>query len=172
MSTKTVPVSVRLSHEDAEFISGLKINGANTPSDKLRAIIGEKRRKSATAMDYQGCFQEIHRYMEPALEIIRKMENDQGVHSEIVTRSFEWLPDLIAYIVSMLSIDQEEHSPDYTELERGLADRLFRVMETVLQMGTTKWCHCYDPETMAKRSEPVLDLAGLITALKNRTMEE
>lgn len=173
MSSKTVPVSVRLSHEDAEFISGLKINGANTPSDKLRAIIGEKRRKSLEAIDYQGCFQEIFRYMEPALETIRKMEIEEGVHSEIVTRSFEWFPDLIAYLVSTISVEPgEKEGTDLNELERGLADRIFRVMESVLQMGTTKWFHCYDPQTMATRSEPVLDLAGLITGLKKRTTEE
>jgi hypothetical protein len=33
---KTVPLSVRVSHEDAEFIANLYIGDAVTPSDKVR----------------------------------------------------------------------------------------------------------------------------------------
>ena len=44
MSSKTVPLSVRISHDDAEYIAGLKIDDALTPSDKVRAIIRDARK--------------------------------------------------------------------------------------------------------------------------------
>ena len=52
LSTKTVPLSVRVPYEDAEFIAGLHVNGANTPSDKLRAIINQARRRHQGGQDF------------------------------------------------------------------------------------------------------------------------
>lgn len=170
MSSKTVPISVRLSHEDAEFLSSLKINGATTPSDKLRAIISENRQRHSKITDYQGCFQLIVKFMEPAVAAIRKAEMDQGVHSDIITRSFEWLPDVIAYLVSSLSKSEsgEIGLQDLKDLEKGFSDRIFRVMESVLQLATTQWLHGYDPQSLEKRSKTFLDLAGLIRELQAR----
>ena len=39
MAGKSLPFSVRLPHEDAEFIAGRHIDGAKTPSGKMRSII-------------------------------------------------------------------------------------------------------------------------------------
>lgn len=170
MSSKTVPISARISHEDAEYLSSLKINGATTPSDKLRAIISENRQRHTKITDYQGCFQLIVKFMEPAIEAIRKAEIDQTAHSEIITRSFEWLPDVIAFLVSSLAKAASEGitNEDLKDLEKGFSDRIFRVMESILQMGTTQWFHCYDPQTMEKRAKLFLDLAGLIRELEDR----
>ncbi|MDX1391935.1 MAG: hypothetical protein R3241_06135, partial [Rheinheimera sp.] len=52
MSAKTVPFSARISVEDAEFISELEFDGANTPSDKLRALLAESRRRYQGYSDY------------------------------------------------------------------------------------------------------------------------
>lgn len=173
MSSKTVPVSVRLTHEDAEFLSSLKISGANTPSDKLRAIISENRRRNTEKKDYQLCFQEIQKFILPAVDFIRRVELENEMHSELVTRSFEWLPDLIAFLVSTTSKDSGENSSlRLRELEQGLSDRLFRIMESILQMGASKWFHCYDPETMDKRSGPLLELVKLITEIKTNKEKE
>lgn len=100
MPSKTIPISARVSHEDAEFISRLKINGATTPSDKLRAIIADARRQKSRTKDYRGCFQMIQELLMPVNETIRQVELDNHEHSELITRAVEWLPDVLAYIVS------------------------------------------------------------------------
>lgn len=169
MNAKSVPISVRLSHEDAEFLSSLTISGASTPSDKLRAIIREQRRRQLTTMDYPGCFQLIQTFMTPVVEAVRQAENEQDMHSELITRAFDWLPDLIACLVSALPEASETLLyPDLGELEKVFADRLFRIMESVLQMGTNQWNHCYDPQQMEKRSQPLLELAALVRQLGER----
>ena len=59
MASKTVQISARISNEDAEFLSKLTINGAKTPSDKLRAIITQTRKRSIEIQDYTGCYKLI-----------------------------------------------------------------------------------------------------------------
>ena len=38
-ATNRIPVSVRITQEDADFIAELKIEGANTPSEKIRELL-------------------------------------------------------------------------------------------------------------------------------------
>jgi hypothetical protein len=173
MSSKTVPISARISHEDAEFISQLKINDATTPSDKLRAIIADTKRRKKRDQDYRGCFQMIQEIMIPVVEKIREAELENHVHSALITRCVEWLPDTLAYVVSSAprSIG-DKTSEQLDHLERGIADRVFRLMESVLQMGITQRCPCYDADAIAQRVTPILELAQVIKDTSNRERKE
>ena len=42
-ATNRIPVSVRITQEDADFIAELKIEGANTPSEKIRELLKQAR---------------------------------------------------------------------------------------------------------------------------------
>jgi len=173
MSSKTIPISARISHEDAEFISQLKINGATTPSDKLRAIIADARRLRSRSRDYRGCFQMIQELVLPVIEAIRQVELDSHEHSELITRAVEWLPDALAYIVSSAPQSPDEDSVEKLHrLEQGLADRVFGLIESVLQMGVTKRCPCYDTDTISQRVEPILELSQVIAITSNRKKKE
>ena len=173
MPLKTIPISARVSHEDAEFISQLQINGATTPSDKLRAIIAEARRQRSRSKDYRGCFQMIQELLMPVIETIRQVELDNHEHSELITRSIEWLPDALAYIVSSAPQTSDDNSAEKIHrLEQGLADRVFGLIESVLQMGVTKRCPCYDTDTIAQRVEPILELAQVIQSTSIRKEKE
>ena len=173
MPLKSIPISARVSHEDAEFISQLQINGATTPSDKLRAIIAEARRQRSRTRDYRGCFQTIQELLMPVVETIRQVELDNHEHSELITRSVEWLPDALAYIVSSAPQTSDDNSAEKIHrLEQGLADRVFGLIESVLQMGVTKRCPCYDTDTIAQRVEPILELAQVIQSTSIRKEKE
>jgi len=173
MPPKTVPISARISHEDAEFISQLKINEATTPSDKLRAIISDAKRQRLRTQDYRGCFQMIQELLMPVIEAIRQVELDNHEHSELITRSVEWLPDALAFIVSSAPQSLDDKSADKIHsLEKGLADRVFRLFESVLQMGITQRCHCYDVDTISQRVEPILELAQVIENTSTRKKKE
>lgn len=169
MASKNVQISARISNEDAEFLSKLVINGAKTPSDKLRAIITQARKQSIGIQEYTGCYKIIQDMILPINETIRKHELDNDIHSELIIRFFEWFPDLIAYAIS--SVPDEKTKDITAELEayeNGLADRIFRFFESTMQMGVGGKTSCYDPGIIAERIKPILNLSTIITSLKSK----
>ena len=161
---KTIPMSVRLSQEDAEFLSQLEIEGAATPSDRLRAIIGEARLRRSRPVDYLGCYQMLREQLAPVSELVRQAELENNNHSEVLARSLEWLPDFFAFLVS--AVHSGGASPGEKELtaaEQGVADRVFRLMESFTQMAVTERCPCYMPALIRERIKPLLDLTTVIT---------
>lgn len=166
MAQKTVQISARISSEDAAFLSKLVVNGARTPSDKLRAIISEARKRSLSRQDYSGCYKMIQDLAAPMNETIRKHELKNNIHSELVTRFIEWLPDLVAYAMSSVPKDE---TPDaataLVEYEQGLADRIFRFFESATQMGVTGKSPCYNHEIIRTKLGPILNLTTIINKL-------
>lgn len=167
MSSKQVTISARIAHEDAEFISRLNLDEARTPSDKLRAIIAEARLRSSRDQDYSGSLQTIQELIQPVLRKIRKTEVENRIHSELLIRSAEWIPDAVAFLVSSISkIDEQNVNEQMLQLEQGVAERLVRLMESVLQLAITEHCACYDPEVIRRNVSPVLELCRIIMARK------
>lgn len=170
MPSKQVTISARISHEDAAFISRLSIDDAKTPSDKLRAIISDARQRSDRKQDYAGCLHTIQEMIQPALKQIRKTEVENQIHSELIIRLAEWIPDVAAFLVSSISkIDEfkaNEKKEKMLQFEQGAAERLIRLMESVLQLAITKQCACYDPDIVQRKIGPVLELCNIIMARK------
>lgn len=167
MPSKQVTISARISHEDAEFLSQLSIQDAKTPSDKLRAIITEARQRGTRKADYTGSLQMIQEIITPIMQTIRKTEVENQIHSELITRLAEWMPDTVAFLVSSISEpDQQNIKQQMYQLEQGLTDRLFRLIEAILQLAVTGRCACYDQDVMNRHIDPVLDLCRIITDRK------
>lgn len=163
MATKTVTISARIPHEDAEFISQLEINGAITPSDKLRALIDEARQRQESQRDYRGCMKLIQELIIPVSNYVREQEHKHHVHSEVVTRMLDWLPDALAFIMS--SVTAAEPIDDgklLRNLEDGITDRVFRLMESILQLSVTERCPCYSDTAIKERIGPILNLTRVI----------
>lgn len=167
--SKSVTISARVSEEDAEFISQLKIDGAITPSDKVRAIIADTRRQTESRQDYPGCMAIMQSFVGPAGSRLRELEAEHRIHSELITRTLDWLPDAMAFAVTSGTVERNATS-QLEALESGLADRIFRLMESVLQMGVTPRCSCYDSGAIRARVEPILDLVRVINT--TRQLEE
>ncbi|NND60239.1 MAG: hypothetical protein HKN49_08225 [Gammaproteobacteria bacterium] len=163
MSQKSVPVSVRLPVEDAEFLSRMTIDGADTPSEKLRAIVAEARRRQLGTGEFSAALRLAHDSLVPTLQIIRDNERRHGLHSELISRLGEWLPDCHAYLVAANGADTDLSAEQLLEIERGLADRVFVLIQSMLQLGVTATSPCYDPAVVADRIDPVLGLAGVIS---------
>ena len=51
-ATNRIPISVRITQEDADFIAELKIEGANTPSEKIRELLKLARLAHTQTRDY------------------------------------------------------------------------------------------------------------------------
>lgn len=167
MPPKQVTISARISVEDAEFISRLQVEDAKTPSDKLRAIITQAKESSSRPKDYTGSLNTIQDIIQPVLRNIRKTEVDNQIHSELVIRLAEWIPDTAAFLVSsILETDEPKTFEQMSQVEQGVADRAIRLIESVLQLAVTEHCDCYNPEILRQKISPVLELCQIILAKK------
>ncbi|MES9950666.1 MAG: hypothetical protein ABW118_17045 [Candidatus Thiodiazotropha sp.] len=164
MAIKMVQIGVRIPQEDATFISQLNIEGANTPSDKLRTIIAQARKREQGSRDYKKCLSTIDELLMPIRNQVRELELHQEIHSEFVMRTLDWLSEVLAFC--MASRDDLESSKNKESLEyfeKQLSSRIFRIMESVLQMGITTRGPCYQPNLISANVQHVLDIANVIT---------
>lgn len=174
MSGKAVQMSVRISDDDAAFLARTQIDGAVTPSDKLRAIIAEARRMREEVQDYASCIKLVRDWLSPALERWREAERQVSARSEIMQVATEWLTETLAFVMSSTT-KAEAGSPRAAELrsqlstlERGVADRVFNLFQNVLRMGVTQSSPNYDPALVRARLGPVLELAAIIEAVQKK----
>lgn len=163
--TKTVSLSTRLSQEDAEYLSSLKVEGATTPSEKLRAVISETRKRNEGMQDYRGSFQMYQEVLSRVAMVTRGIEMEQQIHSEMISRTIEWLPDMMAFVTAKGAELQESADVDNAKsLEDGITDRCFRLIQSILQLGVTETCPCYEATVVSKRMPPVVSLLKVIQA--------
>ncbi len=162
MPHKTVPISVRLTPEDAAFIAQLNVEDAHTPSEKLRAIIVDARRRKYGTEDYPGSLKLAEDLLAPTMRIIRASENTHHMHSEMVSRIGDWVPECMAYLIASNGPDTELDAEQLREIERDLAQRVFVLMQSILQMVVTRHSPMYEPEVAHEGVQPVLELAEVI----------
>ena len=163
MPDKTTPLSARVSDEDAEFLARLSIPEARTPSDKLRYIIAQARKRQAGMHDYPAALEMMRELFDAVQQRLREQERQQGLHSELLFQSFDWLTDLAAFVLS--GTDQESGNTQeisLEQLEAGVTDRLFRMMEQILRLGITPDSPCYDTAIINRNLPRVLPLTKII----------
>lgn len=169
---KSVPISVRISQEEAETLARMRIPGATTPSEKLRALIGEAHRREQGPADYSDAMVQVQQWLAPLFSAVQQAEVQQEQHSDVLAVLREWLPDFLAYVRlaghGAISLTRDE----LRTLERGIADRLFRLMERLFQLALISRCHCYDPELITKRMELIRQLASIITLQQQQNTKE
>ena len=164
MPTKTVPLSVRVPLEDAEFIASLQINGATTPSDKLRAIINQARKRQLGSEDFDSILSFFGEQMAPVIRKIRIAEHGGQNHSELLSIVCEKVPELFAFLTNFTAQRKDLDLKELMKLERQVADRLFRLLEGVLRLSVTPRAPCYDETVISERIEPLLDLIRMISS--------
>lgn len=153
MSTKTTPISVRIPPQDVEFIAGLQIDDAITPSEKIRALIKEARENREAAGDPLG----RRRTLEEIAKAVREAELEQSVHSELIASVIEWLFGIFG---ALTTLDPEKL--ELSELEEELGARIGRLFLTVTRYGVTEEAPCYRPELVRELLAPVRELIALI----------
>lgn len=167
MSSKLIPLSVRISQNDADYIALLDITDANTPSEKLRALILESRQRQMGKKDFDSSLRLVRELISPALHNILSIEHKEEMHSELISRFGEWLPATFSCLASFQP-DEENSKDRLMQLERELADRLILLSESILQLGATSSCPCYDAELIGPRIEPLIELALMINQRNNK----
>ena len=132
MPQKTKQVGVRLTAEEAEFLAELKIENAATPSDKLRAIIDDAMRRKLGTEDYEASLKLILDMLAPTTRIIRSSENTHHMHSELVSRMSDWVPECMAYLIASNGAETELDQQQLRDIEAkypGLEHVMFQYPE-------------------------------------------
>lgn len=166
MAEKSVALSARLPAEDATFLSDWQVEGASTQSEKLRKVVKETRTRVNAAEDYTAALRMAQSLLGPALEHVRAAEVETGLHSELVTRVAEWLPELLAYVHSVRATPGGSTEARLRRLEGGLALRVLTLTQSLLQMAVTERGPFYDPELLEGRLQGVLDTARVVEAAR------
>ena len=125
-ATNRIPVSVRITQEDADFIAELKIEGANTLSEKIRELLKQARLAHTQTRDYGSALTAQEQFFQAAKHDVLHAEKQAGAHSHIVARLFEQLPDLGATLAA--DLPEEADLDDLKKYERELMWRIVQVM--------------------------------------------
>lgn len=162
---KSIPFSVRLAPEDADFIASLQMEGANTPSDKIRAIIREARVSRASGCDYASALRDAREELRPVTQGVKSCELARKQHSELVGAFLDWVAEAHAFTVSAPCGNGTEgrgKELDLEQLEEGIADRCFRLLELIARMGVTSKAPCYNKDIINRNFEPLEELIHII----------
>jgi hypothetical protein len=171
VSPRSVPLSVRVSPEDADFIAGVDIAGAETPSEKIRALLSDARKRQQGFSDYSSCLGMVQEMLAPTLQRLRAAEHRERVHSELVLELLQWMPEALAFLLTDL-VDGSGDRESLQAFEEGVAERLFRLIENVVRMNVTVECRGYDPAVVSSRMAPVFELMDVIRAKDSTRAQE
>lgn len=169
MSGKSIPLSVRVSDDDAEFLAALQLDGAVTPSEKLRALIARARAEAADGRSFEAALARLRAQLEPTAQLLRTRELETRRRSQLVLEVMQALPDLAAYLVAGPAPATRSRNEDLPGFEQGVADRLFRLIEAVLRLAVTETAPCYTPDVVTQGAAGTLELSRVILSNRQRT---
>lgn len=158
-ASSRIPVSVRISQEDADFIANLNIEDANTPSEKIRELLKQARLAHTQVLDYDSALMAAERLFNDAKHDVLRAEKQHGIHSNILARVFELLPDLTATVAADLPDDTDVEI--MRRYEREVMWRIVRLMDAVLQLAVTGKGAAYD-DNILNELENTLKLAEIV----------
>jgi hypothetical protein len=161
--------SVRVSDEDAEFLAALQIDGARTPSEKLRALIGRARAEANEGRDYEAALARLRAQLEPTAQRLRARELDGRQRSQLIHEVLQTLPDLAAFLMAGPAPATRSRQEDLVAFEQGVGDRAFRLIEAVLRLGVTEKAPCYNPDVVTQGAAGTLELSRVILSRRPRT---
>lgn len=160
-------VSIRISNDDMEWLATLNLQGANTPSDKLRALVAQIRRQQEGAADYAAGSVWMRDLVTPLIAKLGAHENQNGAHSEVVRLVAEWVPQVMALLIS--ETNAHDTTQRWPQLEDRLTARVFQLITAVLRLAVTQKADCYDPNVLEKYLPQVTELVNVIAANRKQT---
>ena len=164
MPLKSIPVSLRISQEDAAFLASLKIGDAITPSEKIRELIKAARMEGQQDRNYASCEEMASKMIRPVAAAIHAAEKNEAIHSELVSLQIEWLIEMLAYVSSYAIEDLK--AKEIEAFERAVAERCFRLFTSVARLGITKKAPCYDPEIIRTKLIDVFEILYIVELTK------
>ncbi|MFC6655727.1 hypothetical protein ACFQEX_09480 [Roseibium salinum] len=163
---KSIPISVRLSDDDFEFLASYEVQGARTPSDKMREILRIAREREEGTQDVAACEDMLRSMTRPAERGLRQLQRETGMRSDFVIKLYERLPEMVAELVAAApgpDMGQEELKQFEASLSAEVA-----LIEEIFDLGLTSQSRTYDPELMDRGLEPILEIARLLVERKRQ----
>ncbi|WP_269583098.1 hypothetical protein [Roseibium sp. Sym1] len=158
---KSIPISVRLSDDDVEFLASYEVQGARTPSDKLREILRAAREREEGVQDVAACEDLLRSMVRPAERGLRQLQRETGNRSDFVIKLYERLPEMFAELIA--AAPGPEGGPEQLlRFEKTLSAELFSLIEEIFDLGLTTQSRTYDPDLMDRHLEPILEIARLL----------
>ena len=158
-TSNRIPLSVRIDQEDADFIAQLQIDGASTPSEKIRELLKQARLAHEQERNYAHALDTMERFVYAAKHSVLHSEKELGVHSAILARLFEQLPDLVATLVADLPDNVDMAA--LREYEQKAMWRIVRLMDAMLQLAVVGKGAAYDDEVLSQLNN-TLRLADIV----------
>lgn len=158
-------VSARIPTEDLQWLATLQVQGASTPSDKLRALVAQLRRQHEGSLEYGASLQWMQDLVAPFATALGAFEHRQGKHSEVVRLISDWVPQLMALLVSENTLGREPLRRAQ-EIEEKLAARSIQLLLGILRLGITPGVDCYDPQVLEKFLPQVIELSAIIDSTR------
>jgi hypothetical protein len=156
-------LSARIPTEDLEWLVGLEIQGAVSPSDKVRALIGQLRRQHEGSLDYQRSLGWLRDLVAPFVNAIRGIEHHNRMHSEALTLVAEALPQIMATLLSERGLTKDA---------KDRVQRCFQLLTSILRLAVTHDAACYDPKVIDAHVPQVLEIAEIIAQTRKIKMRE
>lgn len=160
---KKVQIGARVTEKDAEFINLLEINGARSPSDKIRALIQEARRQREYSRDYSGAYKMLQDQLTPISDSIRSAEFENGCQSILLARILEWMPEFYAFVLSSSTVDGEGSVEELQAFEKGAIDKVVRLFESLLHLELSNQATSYNSDEFFNHVKGLENLISIIT---------
>jgi len=154
-------VSARIPTDDLQWLATLDMQGANTPSDKLRALVTQIRRQHEGALEYSASLQWMRDLVAPFVTAVGAFEHRQGKHSEVLRLISDWVPQLMALLVAESTLGKEPLRKAQ-EIEDKLVARCIQLLMGILRLGITPSADCYDPQVLDKHLPQLIELSAII----------
>jgi hypothetical protein len=171
MAVQMQTVSARLPSEDLQWLSGLEMPGAVTPSDKLRALIAQMRKQYEGALDYSACLAWLRDLLAPFVIELRGIEHHERIHSAAVSAIIAWAPQIMATMLSARDFG-EDGVARACEVEDALVKSCFHLLMALLRLGVTPAAECYAPDVIEKHLPRIVELVQLINANRETLKEK
>jgi hypothetical protein len=158
-------LSARIPTEDIEWLASLDIQGAVSPSDKLRALIAQMRRQYEGTLDYERSLSWLRDLVAPFVTGIRAVEHTNRMHSEVLTLTAEWLPQVMATVLSERALAKDAKKRAI-EVEEIIVQRCFQLLASIMRLAVTREAACYSPAVIDKHVPAVLEIAEIVAQIR------
>jgi hypothetical protein len=159
----SIPLSVRVPQDDFEWLTSLDIKGANTPSDKLRAVIQLHRREHDGSQSYELALSWLRDVVQPFAREVAAYEHRSSKRSEVVAAMLEWVPQLMALLASE-HIHTDASPARARQVEDMLLQRSVSLLSTLLRLGITPASSTYDDSAIARQLPRLGELIDAVRA--------
>jgi hypothetical protein len=160
-------VSARIPAEDLQWLASLDMPGAVSPSDKLRALVSQMRRQYEGTLDYERSLSWLRDLIAPFVTAIRAFEHNNRMHSEALTLTAEWLPQIMATLLSERALpkDDKKRAIDVEEI---VVQRCFQLLASTMRLAVTRTAACYNPSVIDKHVSAVLEISDIVAQARRK----